>query len=311
MAKRKRHQSPDRAAAGKPAVEVPVPKGRLPGILWLGATLLLGLGAGAVIWQRTRSDVRPPDTPRLAPQADTALTATAPVVASSPATQGAGAAAGTPTQPGTAPTNAFAQEPGVMEINKAVMVTVELDFGPSVPSIAEALQQIERRHKPEDGVGRTFAILDAYGGPTPDGKKLHLSMHVSTEKPGWGALVFKRTGEVLWQSRIVQGTNTTRFTGQNLLILLDDGTGRLFTVDGSNNPATILDARLKELGLLVSDFWPNGAEREVTFLYSACGCPVKVRVRRLNDRTERVSDQPVIFPDDPAVVRLITRLMGW
>lgn len=198
-----------------------------------------------------------------------------------------------------------------MEINKAVMVTVELDFGPSLPSIAEALQQIERRHRPDDGQGRTFAILDAYGGPTPDGKKLHLSMHVSTEKPGWGALVFKRTGEVLWQSRIVQGTNTTRFTGQNLLVLLDDGTGRLFTVDGSNNPATILDARLKELGLLVSDFWPNGAEREVTFLYSACGCPVKVRVRRLNDRTERVSDQPVIFPDDPAVVRLITRLMGW
>lgn len=219
--------------------------------------------------------------------------------------------AGTPTRLAAAPTNGVAHEPGVMEINKAVMVTVELDFGPSVPTIAEALQQIERRHKPDDGVGRTFAILDAYGGPTADGKKLHMSMHVSTEKPGWGALVFKRTGEVLWQSRIIQGTNTTRFTGQNLLILLDDGTGRLFTVDGSNNPATILDARLKELGLLVSDFWPNGAEREVTFLYSSCGCPVKVRVRRLNDRTERVSDQPVIFPDDPAVVRLITRLMGW
>src|SRR5437867_1910454 len=90
-----------------------------------------------------------------------------------------------------------------MEVNEAVMVTVELDFGPRVPSVAEALREIERKHQPDDGKGRVFAILDAYGEPTPDGKKLHLSMHVSSEKTGTGALVFRRTGEVLWESRVV------------------------------------------------------------------------------------------------------------
>ena len=60
-----------------------------------------------------------------------------------------------------------------MEVAKAVMVTAELDFGPKVPSIAEALNQIERRYQPDDGQGRTFAVLDAYGEPTPDGK-LHI-----------------------------------------------------------------------------------------------------------------------------------------
>src|SRR5689334_15828771 len=68
-----------------------------------------------------------------------------------------------------------------MEVAQAVMVTVELDFGPKVPSIADALKEIERRSEPEDGRGRTFAILDGYGEPTADGKKLHLSMHVSSE----------------------------------------------------------------------------------------------------------------------------------
>src|ERR1051326_3653236 len=78
-----------------------------------------------------------------------------------------------------------------MPINQAVMVTVELDFGPAIPSIAEALRQVDRRYKPDDGRGRTFAILDAYGEPTSTGK-LHMSMHVSSEKPGTGALVFRR-----------------------------------------------------------------------------------------------------------------------
>src|SRR5882724_11854265 len=32
-----------------------------------------------------------------------------------------------------------------MDVNQAVMVTVELDFGPSVPTIAEALREVERR----------------------------------------------------------------------------------------------------------------------------------------------------------------------
>jgi hypothetical protein len=200
----------------------------------------------------------------------------------------------------------------IMEVAQALMVTVELDFGPNVPAIAQALKDIERRSEPEDGRGRTFAVLDAYGQPTLDGKKLHMSMHVSSEKPGKGALVFKRTGEVLWQSKIVPSTTkTNRFTGKELLILIDNGQGKALTIDGSNNPATILDATIKEIGIPVRDFWPDGAEREMTFIYSACGCPVKVKTRRAGERTERTSDTPVIFPDDPAVVTLITKIMAW
>src|SRR6185436_20060575 len=89
----------------------------------------------------------------------------------------------------TATTNAIASATPsnslpTLPVNQAVMVTVELDFGPRVPTIAEALRDIDRRHQPDDHTGRVFAILDAYGEPTPDGKKLHISMHVSTEKPG-------------------------------------------------------------------------------------------------------------------------------
>src|SRR5205814_6745391 len=87
-----------------------------------------------------------------------------------------------------------------LEVAQAVMVTVELDFGAKIPSIATALLDIERRYEPDDGKGRTFAILDAYGEPTPTGK-LHLSRHVSTEKPGLGSLIFIRTAAVRWISR--------------------------------------------------------------------------------------------------------------
>lgn len=199
-----------------------------------------------------------------------------------------------------------------MEVATALMVTEELDFGSTVPTIAEAIKHIERRSEPEDGRGRTFAVLDAYGQPTPDGKKLHMSMHVSSEKPGKAALIFKPTGRVLWQSRIVPSkTKTNTFTGKDLMIFIDNGEGKMLTIDGSNGPATILDARVKEIGIPVRDFWPDGVEREMTFIYSACGCPVKVKTRRIGDRTERTSDMPVIFPDDPAVVELITKLMTW
>lgn len=198
-----------------------------------------------------------------------------------------------------------------MPINQAVMVTVELDFGSSVPSIAQALREVERRSTPDDGVGRTFAILDAYGEPTPAGK-LHMSMHVSSEKPGLGALVFRRTGEMLWQSRIVatNAANST-FSGKNLLILVDDGAGKTFTIDGAANPASILDANIKEMGIPVRVFWPDGAEREFTYIYSACGCPVKAMVKRVGERTMRTKELPIMFPDDPAALTLISRLMQW
>lgn len=198
-----------------------------------------------------------------------------------------------------------------MEINQAVMVTVELDFGTNVPTIAEALIEIDRLYQPDDGQGRTFAILDASGGSASDGKKLHLSMHVSTEKPGLGSLVFRRTGEVLWQNRIVATTNSPTFLGQQLSIYLGTGNNQMLTVDGSANPPSLLDANIKEAGRPLREVWNDGDIREVVFIYSACGCPVKVMCRRSGQRLVRSSINPVIFPDDPAVVAVINRLMNW
>ena len=195
-----------------------------------------------------------------------------------------------------------------MDVAKAVMVTVELDFGPKVPSIAEAMTQVERRYQPDDGQGRTFAVLDAYGEATPDGK-LHMSMHVSSEKPGTGQLVFKRTGEVLWRGKINPTSQPVQ--PKNLTMLLDNGKGATYTVDGSTNPSSIIEAKVKPGDLPVRDIWPDGQERDMTFVYSACGCPVHVLVRRAGDRTVRVKDMPVMFPDDPGAVELITRFMRW
>lgn len=195
-----------------------------------------------------------------------------------------------------------------MDVAKAVMVTVELDFGPKTPSIAQALTEVERRYQPDDGQGRTFAVLDAYGEPTPDGK-LHMSMHVSSEKPGLGWLIFKRTGETLWRGKI--NPTSQPIQPKNLTMLLDNGKGTTYTVDGSTNPSSIIEAKVKPGDLPVRDIWPDGQEREMTFIYSACGCPVHVLVRRAGDRTVRVKDTPVIFPDDPAAVQLITRFMRW
>lgn len=203
---------------------------------------------------------------------------------------------------------ASASELVTMDVAKAVMVTVELDFGPKPPPIAEALTQVERRYQPDDGQGRTFAILDAYGETTPDGK-LHMSMHVSSEKAGGAQLVFKRTGEVLWRGKI--NPTSQPIQPKQLTMLLDNGKGSTMTVDGSTNPASIIEARVKPGDVNVRDVWPDGQEREMTFIYSACGCPVHVLVKRAGDRTVRVKDTPVIFPDDPPAVTLISRFMKW
>lgn len=198
-----------------------------------------------------------------------------------------------------------------MKINEAIMVTAELDFG-KPPSVAQALREIDRLHQPADGVGRTFAVIDAYGEPTPKGK-LHLSMHVSTEKPGLGSLVFRRTGEILWQAKIEPAAKpgSSTFSGKNLTILVDNGKGQTNFVDGSKNPSSILTANVRELNVPVGSLWPDGAVREMTFIYSACGCPVHVKVKRAGNKTVRTEELPVIFPDDPAAVMLINQLMGW
>jgi len=225
---------------------------------------------------------------------------------SSPPTTQVGPGAGTAPavrNPATVPPG----ETGAMQVAQAVMVTANLSFPERLPSIAEALSQIERRYEPQDGHGRTFAVLDAYGEPTPDGK-LHISMHVSSEKPGVGSLVFKPTGEVLWRSKISgQPVSATK----NLNIYVGDDAGGSWIIDGSGNPASILDAKVRDKNQAVRNFWPDGAEREMTFVYSACGYPVKAMVKRVGDRTVRTKELPVLFPDDPAAVQVISRLMGW
>jgi len=229
-------------------------------------------------------------------------------LAPSPASNSSATSATTPSPAPVVEQTTPSSELVTMDVAKAVMVTVELDLGTKTPTIAEGLSQVERRYQPDDGQGRTFAILDAYGETTPDGK-LHMSMHVSSEKPGGGQLIFKRTGEVLWRGKINPTSQPVQ--PKNLTILLDNGKGSTFTVDGSNNPNSIVDAKVKPGDLPVRDVWPDGQERELTFIYSACGCPVKVFAKRVGDRTMRVSDTPVIFPDDPAAVTLIARLMKW
>lgn len=202
-------------------------------------------------------------------------------------------------------------EPIRMTVAQAVMVTVDLDFGGAPVTIADAIQQIERSYVPDDSVGRTFAILDAYGEPTPDGK-LRMSMHVSSEKPGLATLKFKRTGELLWRARV--GNPGDAPAGQkSLMIYLDKGLGNRdnYVLDGSRGGSSALDVFLQNSNQRVRDVWPEGADREVTFVYSACGCPVKVMCRRIGDRTIRTSALPVIFPDDPAIVGTIYGLMKW
>ncbi len=194
------------------------------------------------------------------------------------------------------------------EVAHSLMSTVELDFGGRPTSIQDALKEIERRSEPDDGVGRTFAMLDADGGLAPNGK-LHLQMHLSMEKPGVGALIFRRTGEVLWKSRIVASTNGP--PPKQLTIYMADAAGKSALLDGSKGASRVLDVPIDKSTARVRDLWPDGAEHEFTFLYSVCGCPVKAKVRRIGETTARTTELPVMFPDDPAALAVIRQLMGW
>jgi hypothetical protein len=221
----------------------------------------------------------------------------------------------------------------IMEVAHSVMVTHVLDFGDRVPSPGEAIQYIDRLSKPDDGVGRTFSILEAAGftnkeagggslSTVPSGSthqdttstnakpKLQMSLRISTEKPGLAAIVFRPTGKILWQARINPEQGPPRKEKQ-LTVMLEEEDGKQAVVDGSKNPTTILDAAIHESPLSMREFWPNGSERMFTFIYSACGCPIKAKVRRVGEKTMRVSDWPVLFPDDPDAMRVINSLMGW
>jgi hypothetical protein len=257
---------------------------------WLApAAIALMLGAATAIFYNTLSNRRS-SLPNTAATNTTANTNTA--------------------QPGvTTADMGLGAEPFKMKIAQAVMVTVDLDFGGPPPTIAEAIGQIERGYQPDDGQGRTFAILDAYGEPSPEGK-LHMSMHVSSEEAGLGTLKFKRTGELLWRARIGQPGEPPAGP-KNLMIYLSKGDGTNHVLDGTRGGSSVLDVYLQNSQQRVRDVWPEGAEREVTFVYSACGCPVKVMCRRTGDRTARTSNLPVIFPDDPAAVSTISNLMKW
>jgi len=196
-----------------------------------------------------------------------------------------------------------------MEVAQSVMVTHPLDYGDRVPSAAEAILDIQRLSKPDDGTGRTFAILEAVGFTNAEGK-LQLSLRISSEEPGLAAVVFKRTGQVLWKARIVPRAGPPPGEKQ-LTVMLEDDEGKQAVVDGSKNPSHILNAAIHQSPLTMREHWPNGTERNFKFIYSACGCPVMVKVRRLGEQTMRTSTNPVLFPDDPDVMRVINSLMGW
>jgi len=207
----------------------------------------------------------------------------------------------------------FASTNGIptMEAAQSVVVTHDLDVGPGVTTLAEVMRDIERHRKPDDGAGRTFAILEAFNGAIqPDGK-MRVSLRVSSEKPGLGAITYRRAIEPLWKCRITPATHKPPFTGGELKIFFDVGDGKTFTVDGSTGPSSILTATLKEPGVQIGPIWPEGEVRELTFTYSACGCPIKVKCRRAGEGTVRTDATQVIFPDDPAAMQVINALMKW
>jgi hypothetical protein len=198
-----------------------------------------------------------------------------------------------------------------MEAAQSVVVVSDLGFGRQQPSLEEVVRDIQRHSQPEDGRGRTFAILEAFTQVDQETSNINLCLRVSSEKPGLAAITYRRTGKELWKSRITFATQKPQFTGGELKVFFDVGDGKTYTVDGSTGPSSILTAMLKEPAVQIGQIWPDGEVRELTFVYSACGCPIKVKCRRSGDRTVRTETTQVIFPDDPAAMQVITNLMRW
>ena len=253
--------------------------------IWFGLAVVIGLAvAAAIMARKSRSD----SAPKIS-----SASASAPNLLTNSVTTTASTVTNLPS----------------IEAAQAVVVTVDLDFGGQNRSIKEALKEIERRYQPEDGVGRTFAMLDAWGETNANGK-MRVSMHLSMEKPGVGALVFKPKEEELWKSRILPA-KTGPPGPRNLTIIMDDNAGSSVMLDGTKGATRVLDVPIQNSTSRVRDLWPDGQEREFTFVYSACGCPVKAKVRRQGDTTVRTTELPVLFPDDTAALSVINALMGW
>ncbi|CAN5572645.1 hypothetical protein BH11BAC1_BH11BAC1_21030 [soil metagenome] len=200
-----------------------------------------------------------------------------------------------------------------MMLQESVMVTVEENFGPGANNIAGALAMIERKYQPFDNQGRTFAILDAYGYKMSDGR-MHISMHISSEKAGGAQLLLTSSGKVLWNCKIYpkkDGTKTAGNKSLNIYIERENEKDKFYTVDGSGNPASIFNCKWNETKASLNDYWKDNTIKEFIFIYSACGCPVHVKFLRKGNKTLFQSGDNVIFPDDSGVLTVIHHLMGW
>jgi hypothetical protein len=199
-----------------------------------------------------------------------------------------------------------------MEANQSVVVVKDLGFGKQPPSLPDVVRDLERRWQPDDGRGRTFAILEVFTQPDIVTSNFNLCLRISTEKPGLGEIYDRRTSQPLWKSRIIPASHPSTFTPGALTVLFDNGADKTFTVDGSTGPPTIFEATLKESGVPVGQVWPEGEVRDLSFIFSACGCPIHVKCRREGSRTTRAEPaSQLIFPDDPAAVQVISQLMQW
>jgi hypothetical protein len=200
-----------------------------------------------------------------------------------------------------------------MMLQESVMVTIEENFGSGVNTIADALKMVERRYQPFDHQGRTFAILDAYGNKMPDGR-MHISMHISSEKAGDAQLIFQPTGKILWNTKIYPKKDGTKVAAEKQFMIYigrENEKDKYYTVDGSGNPETIFNCKLDETKVPVNDYWKNNTVKEFIFIYSACGCPVHAKFLRNGNKSVFQSGDNVIFPDDPGVLAVIHKLMAW